>query len=95
MKQEIKLHPKASTRQDFIGEKNRLYSISDLHILMYLLTAVKPIVTGETYTTNRLKKAFTWQSTLPKGHLPEISTPAANGMTKMALKRSLIAKAMM
>ncbi|RMX54207.1 hypothetical protein pdam_00013635, partial [Pocillopora damicornis] len=61
---------------------------------MYLLTAVKPIVTGETYTANRLKKAFIWQSTLPKGHLPEISTPAANGMTKMALNRSLIANAM-
>jgi len=51
------------------------------------------MVTGETYRRYGPKKAIIWQTTLPKGHLPDISTPAANGMTKMADNKSLMANA--
>ena len=37
----------ASKPRDFHGEKILLYCCSDLQILMYLLKAIKPIVTGE------------------------------------------------
>ena len=63
--------------KDFKGEKKRLYCWFDLHILTYLLTAVKPMVTGEIYSTYGPKKAIIWQTALPKGQLPDISTPAA------------------
>jgi len=51
------------------------------------------MVTGETYSTYGPKKAIIWQTPSPKGHLPDISTPAAKGMTKMADNKSLMANA--
>ena len=47
----------ANNKSDFLAEKSLSYCWVDLHILTYLLTAVKPIVTGEVKMTNRLKKA--------------------------------------
>ena len=65
------------------------------YILTYLLSAVKPIVTGETYTTKTVKNPFISQTSLPKGHLPEMRILTVKGMTKMADSRSLTANAMM
>ena len=62
---------------------------------MYLLSAVRPMVTGETYTTNRLKKACIRQTVSPKGHLPVLRTPVAGGMTRVAAIKPVTANAMM
>jgi len=51
------------------------------------------MVTGEIYSTYGPKKAIIWQTASPKGHLPDISTPAAKSVTKMADDRSLMANA--
>ena len=88
-------HADAIREREFLREKNRLYCSSDLHILTYLFNAVKPVVTGETYITKRLKNACIWQAVSPKSHLPAISSPIDKGMTIMAANKSLKARAMM
>jgi len=51
------------------------------------------MATGETYKRYGPKKKIIWQTTLPKGHLPDMSPPAAKGMTKMPDNKSLMASA--
>ena len=65
MQQATSIHAQANNARDFHGEKILLYRCSDLQILVYLLNAVKPIVTGEMYTTNKAMYARKSQITGP------------------------------
>jgi len=62
---------------------------------MYRLNAVRAIVVGETYRTKFMMKEWRSQIKDPRIHSPEIRAMVVKGMTKVADRRSAIARAMM